>query len=177
MSKNNDNGLVIWMTGLPGSGKTTIADSLSKRLITSGHKVVVLDGDEVRQNLSSDLGFSEDDRRKHAIRVAYVGKLLASNGIYAIVALISPYRSLRSEVGNLIGSETFREIYVKCTLDECIKRDPKNLYKMAIDGEITEFTGISSPYEEPENPWLVVDTENLSLDDSVAKIFEMITMM
>ena len=177
MSKNNDNGLVIWMTGLPGSGKTTIADSLSKRLITSGRKVAVLDGDEVRQNLSSDLGFSKDDRRKHAIRVAYVGKLLASNGIYAIVALISPYRSLRSEVGNLIGNETFREIYVKCTLDECIKRDPKKLYKMAIAGEITEFTGISSPYEEPENPWLVVDTENLRLDDSVAKIFEMITMM
>ncbi len=166
--KNEDAGFVIWLTGLPGSGKTTIASALLPRLKNLGLKVEIFDGDEVRRELSPDLGFTKRDRELHARRVAYLAKLLARNGVVAIVSLISPYRSFREFARNHIGS--FVEVYVKASLDTCIKRDPKGLYKKAMRGEITDLTGLQDPYEEPLNPEVAVETEQESVDKSVDKI-------
>ncbi len=127
-----------------------------------------MDGDEVRRNLSPDLGFTKEDREMHAKRVCYVSKLLARNGTAVIVALISPYRTFRAYARNEI--DDFVEVYVKCSLETCIERDPKGLYKKALAGEITDLTGLQDPYEEPDNPELMIDTEQESLDESVGRI-------
>ena len=141
-------GCVIWLTGLPSSGKTTIADALAQRLRGDGLPVEVLDGDEVRKSLSSDLGFSAEDRQQHNRRVIYVSKLLIRNGLIVIVPLISPYRETREFARAELGR--FLEVYVKCSIEECIRRDVKGLYAKALRGEVVNFTGISDPYEEPE---------------------------
>lgn len=161
-------GCVVWLTGLPGSGKTTIARVLEKRLMERGRRVEVLDGDEVRENLSPHLGFSKEDREVHANRVAYVSRLLARNGVIAIVGLISPYREFRRRARAMAGD--FVEVYVRCSLDECIDRDVKGHYRKALSGEIENFTGVSDPYEEPENPEVIVDTENESPEESAKNI-------
>lgn len=161
-------GFVVWLTGLPASGKTTIARRLEDELRGRGLKVEVMDGDEVRQGLSKGLGFSKEDRRTHAMRVAYVSKLLSRNGVAVIVALISPYRSFRESIRRDI--EHFIEVFVKCPVEECAERDPKGLYAQAYAGEIKDFTGVDDPYEEPENPELVVDTHAESTEESVEKI-------
>ncbi len=163
-----ERGCVVWLTGLPGSGKTTIARILEKKLVERGKRVEVLDGDEVRENLSPKLGFSKEDREEHANRVAYVSKLLARNGVIAIVGLISPYREFRGRAREMIGD--FVEVYVKCSVDECMKRDVKGHYKKAMAGEIQNFTGVSDPYEEPENPEVAVDTENDTPEESAERI-------
>lgn len=163
-----DRGFVVWLTGLPASGKTTIARELERALRERGLKVEVMDGDEVRQGLSRDLGFSKEDREKHAMRVAYVSKLLARNGVAVIVALISPYRSFREGVRREI--ENFVEVYVRCPVEECSRRDPKGLYARALAGEIPDFTGVNDPYEEPENPEVVLDTLQENTQESVGKL-------
>ena len=163
-----NSGFVIWLTGLPGSGKTTIARLLSPKLKELGLKVELFDGDEVRKQLSPDLGFTKNDRELHARRVAYLSKLLARNGIVAIVSLISPYRTFREFARKEIGN--FVEVYVKASLDTCIKRDPKGLYKKALHGEITDLTGLQDPYEEPLNPEVVAETEKETVDESSENI-------
>lgn len=163
-----DRGFVIWLTGLPGSGKTTIGRILQTKLKERGLKVELFDGDEVRKQLSPDLGFTKQDRELHAKRVAYLSKLLARNGIIAIVSLISPYRSFRAFARQEIGN--FVEVYVRCSLETCMKRDPKGLYKKALRGEIKDLTGVQDPYEEPVNPEVVVDSELQDPEHGAEKI-------
>lgn len=158
MARSGDSGFVIWLTGLPGSGKTTTAKFLEYELQSRGLRVETLDGDEVRRLLSPDLGFSRLDREVHAKRVAYVSLLLSRNGVISIVALISPFRSSRDYARNLIGS--FVEVWVSCSVEICRKRDPKGLYKQAQDGKVSNFTGIQDPYEPPINPEVIIDTEH-----------------
>ena len=167
MSKTSDQGFVIWLTGLPGSGKTTIAQKLLKELKQRNLKVELFDGDEVRRNLSKGLGFSKEDRDTHNKRIIYVCKLLTRNSVNAIVSLISPYRSTRAYARQNLPK--FVETYLKCSIEECIKRDPKGLYKKALAGEITNMTGIQDPYEEPQNPELTLDTENDSSNNNLSK--------
>jgi adenylyl-sulfate kinase len=156
-------GFAVWMTGLPGSGKSTLATLLETTLRTDyGRYVEVLDGDEVRKGLSRDLGLSKEDREEHARRVSYVAKVLARNGVVAIVALISPYRRSREEARVMIGPDRFVEVYVRAPLSVCEERDPKGLYAKARRGEIDNMTGIQHPYEEPLEPDLVIDTTEAS---------------
>ncbi|AFU57832.1 putative adenylylsulfate kinase [Candidatus Nitrososphaera gargensis Ga9.2] len=162
-------GFVLWLTGLPGSGKTTISGILKQQLQSRGLQVEILDGDEVRKNLSPNLGFSKEDREIHAKRVAYVSQLLARNGINVIVALISPYRSFRDNARAMIG-EGFFEVWVKASPETCRQRDPKGLYKKASAGQISNLTGIQDTYEEPLNPELVVDTEARNVNECVNMI-------
>ncbi|MEM1971372.1 MAG: adenylyl-sulfate kinase [Candidatus Anstonellales archaeon] len=161
-------GFTIWLTGLSGSGKTTIARELQNKLLMLGYKAELLDGDEVRRNLSPDLGFSKQDREMHARRVVYISKLLARNGIISIVSLISPYRAFRAYAREEL--KDFVEVYVKCSINTCIKRDPKGLYRKALNGEIQDMTGIQDPYEEPLNPEVTVDTDRQSIDECVDTI-------
>jgi adenylylsulfate kinase len=170
-----DVGFVVWLTGLPGSGKTTIARNLAPKLKELGVKVELFDGDEVRKQLSPDLGFTKKDREIHARRVVYLCKLLARNGIASIVSLISPYREFRSFARTEIGD--FVEVYVKASLDACIKRDPKGLYKKALNGEITDLTGLQDVYEEPENPELIVETEKEEVDTSANKVIKQLNSL
>jgi len=165
---SNDKGFVIWFTGLPGSGKTTLASEIQKILKSYGYKVEILDGDEIRKGLSKDLGFSKEDREKHNERVMFVAKILSRNGVITLVPLISPYREIRERARNEI--ENFIEVYVRCPLDVLIKRDPKGLYKKALAGEIKNLTGLQDPYEEPLNPDIVIDTDKLTVEESVNKI-------
>lgn len=162
---------VIWLTGLPGSGKTTIAKALYPRLKELGFKVELLDGDIVRKELSPELGFTKQDREIHARRVVYLSKILSRNGIISIVSLISPYREFRRYARNETNmNNNFYEVYVKCSLETCIGRDPKGLYKKALSGEIKDLTGLQDPYEEPNNPEIIVDTEKQTLDECVNEI-------
>ena len=164
---------VIWLTGLPGSGKTTIAKALYPKLKDSGFKVELLDGDIVRKELSPELGSTKQDREIHARRVVYLCKLLSRNGIISIVCLISPYRDFRRYARNEISmNNNFYEVYVKCSLETCIRRDPKGLYKKALSGEIKDLTGLQDPYEEPENPELIVNTERQTVDECVNVILK-----
>ncbi len=166
-------GFVLWMTGLPGAGKSTLAQGLKRRLEGEfGGYVEVLDGDEVRRGLSSDLSLSKEDREEHARRVSYLAKVLARNGVISIVALISPYRSSRERARELIGRADFVETYVKASLGVCEKRDPKGLFAKARRGEITNLTGLQDPYEEPLSPDIVVDTEASTPDECVDEILD-----
>src|SRR5208337_3997583 len=163
-------GFVIWLTGLPGSGKTTIARNLEPKLRNLNWPVEILDGDEIRQNLSKGLGFSREDRETHLKRVSYVAKLLSRNGVAVIAALISPYRSVREYARN--ETTNFIEVFVKCPMEICGKRDPKGLYKKASTGEIKNLTGPQDIYEEPLAPDLVVETDKLTIEETVNMIIE-----
>jgi adenylyl-sulfate kinase len=166
-------GFVLWLTGLSGSGKTSISLELEKRFKERGIRYVQrLYGDVVRRELTKDLGFSKEDRDENIRRVGFVAKLLSENGVVTICAFISPYRDVRQEVRN--KCKNFIEIFVSCPLEILIKRDPKGLYKKALNGEIKGFTGIDDPYEEPKNPEIIVDTSKESLNDSVEKIISYI---
>jgi len=158
----------VWLTGLSGSGKTTIARSLQLQLQQLGLPIELLDGDEVRRQLSPDLGFTKNDREMHARRVVYLSKLLAKNGIVSLVSLIAPYRSFRENARKEIVD--YVEVYVKTPLETCIKRDPKGLYKKALNGEITDMTGVQDPYEEPINAEVVIETDRLTVDESARQI-------
>lgn len=169
---HSTSGFVVWLTGLPGSGKTTIAKILVTRLKEMGLKAELFDGDEVRKQLSPDLGFSKRDRELHAKRVVYLSKILARNGIVSVVSLISPYREFRESARKDIGN--FVEVFVKASLETCMKRDPKGLYKKALNGEITGLTGLQDVYEEPTNPEVVVETENETVEISTNKIVQIL---
>ncbi len=156
---------VIWLTGVSGVGKTTLAEGLKKYYETKGQAVEILDGDEIRKTLSKDLGFSPEDRKEHNRRVIFIAKILAKNGVVTIVPLISPYRETRDNARKELPK--FFEVWVKASQEECIKRDPKGLYKKALAGEIKNLTGLQAPYEEPLNPELVVDTEKHTVIESI----------
>lgn len=163
-----ERGVTVWLTGLSGAGKSTIAQGLEAELRRLNKKVEVLDGDVVRTNLSKGLGFSKEDRDTNIRRIGFVSKLLTRNGVTAIVAAISPYRDVRDEVRADIGD--FVEVYVECPLDELVNRDVKGLYAKAIKGEISNFTGVSDPYEEPLKPEVVTATHQESVEESVDKV-------
>ncbi|MDX2072806.1 MAG: adenylyl-sulfate kinase [Alphaproteobacteria bacterium] len=166
---NGHNGGILWLTGLSGSGKSTLAKQLHKRLFDKGYQVYMLDGDNVRNGLNRDLGFSPEDRSENIRRVGEVAALFAQAGVIVISSFISPYKEDRRRV-RAMAPDAFHNIYVKASVEACEKRDVKGLYKKARAGEIKDFTGISAPYEPPENPDLVVDTEALSVEESVAKL-------
>jgi adenylylsulfate kinase len=161
--------MIIWFTGLSGAGKSTLCQAAERELRSQGHRVEVLDGDEVRQNLSKDLGFSKQDRIENLMRIHYVSQLLARNGVVVLVAAISPYRETREEIRRTARSE-FLEVYVKAPLQVCEQRDPKGLYRRARQGLIPAFTGISDPYEPPVNPDVVCYTDTEDVDESCAKV-------
>jgi adenylyl-sulfate kinase len=164
---------VVWLTGLPSAGKTTLARRLAGELARRQRAVEVLDGDEVRQRLTRDLGFSKAERDENVRRVAWVARLLARHGVVAIVALISPYRAVREEA----RAETadFVEVHVACATEECIRRDVKGLYRRALAGEITGFTGVSDPYEPPLAPEVTVRTDRETPDESLQRILAALT--
>jgi adenylyl-sulfate kinase len=161
-------GFTLWFTGLSGAGKSTLANLLAEELRQRGHRVEVLDGDEVRTNLSKGLGFSKQDRDINIRRIGYVCNLLARNGVIAISAAISPYREIRDEVR--AQHARFFEVYVKCPLDTLVERDVKGLYQKALRGEIGNFTGVSDPYEEPFSPELVIESHRESPDRSAQRL-------
>jgi adenylylsulfate kinase len=161
----------LWFTGLSGSGKSTLANRLDQRLYESNIKSYVLDGDNIRHGLNKDLGFSPDDRQENIRRIGEVANLFVDSGTVVLTAFVSPYQSDRQLARELLSHDEFIEIYVKCALEECEKRDPKGLYEKAREGKIPEFTGISAPYEAPENPELIVSTDELSIPEAVDKIF------
>jgi len=168
MTSKTDRGFTVWFTGLSGSGKSTLTDRLAPELRRRGRKVEVLDGDEVRTNLSKGLGFSKEDRDTNIRRIGWVAHVLARNGVAVITAAISPYRDVRDENRRLIGD--FVEVYTRCPIDVLAERDVKGLYKKAIAGEIKNFTGVSDPYEAPERPEVLVDSSTDTVEDSLGKI-------
>lgn len=165
-------GFTLWFTGLSGAGKTTLTEAILPRLRERGVKVEVLDGDEVRTNLSKGLGFSKEDRDANIRRIGYVARLLSRNGVGVIAAAISPYREIRDEVRAAVEADgaVFIEVFVKASLETLIQRDVKGLYKKAIAGEIKQFTGVSDPYEEPNNPELVISSDNETVEESAARL-------
>ena len=168
---NNHQSVVLWFTGLSGSGKSTLAHVLEEKLFNKGCKTLVLDGDNVRHGLNSNLDFSDDDRKENIRRIGEVAKLMLESGLIVMTAFISPFREDRVAVRNLISNSDFIEIYCKASLKTCEARDVKGLYKRARAGEIKNYTGIDSPYEDPENPELIIDTDKETLDESVSKIY------
>lgn len=168
-------GVTVWFTGLPCSGKTTIADKVAEILKEKNLKVERLDGDIVRKGLTSDLGFSKEDRAENIKRVTFVAKLLTRNDVTVLATFVSPYIDRRQKTREEIGD--FIEVYVRCSVEECIKRDVKGMYKKALAGEITGFTGIDDPYEAPPKPELIVDTDVETLDESVQKVLDTMKKM
>lgn len=164
-------GILLWLTGLSGSGKSTVATMLEQKLNDDGKLTYLLDGDNVRHGLNSDLGFSKEDRIENIRRIAELSKLFVDAGIITIATFISPFIEERVKVKNLLESD-FVEIYVDCPLEICEKRDPKGIYKKARNGQIKDFTGIDSPYEKPINPDIVIHTEENSLEECVDKIMD-----
>ena len=167
---NNHKSVVIWFTGLSGSGKSTLAHSVEEILFSKGCRTYVLDGDNVRHGLTSNLGFSNEDRKENIRRIGEVTKLMMEAGLIILTAFISPFREDRIAVRNLISDGDFIEIYCKASLETCEARDLKGLYKRARLGEIKNYTGINSPYEIPDNPELIIDIDQESLEESVSKI-------
>lgn len=167
---NKHNSGLVWFTGLSAAGKSTIAHAVERELFQRGVRTYVLDGDNIRHGLNADLGFSPEDRKENVRRIAEVAHLMADAGILVLAAFISPYREDRMAVRKRFDGDNFIEVYVKCSIEECERRDPKGQYKKARAGIIKGYTGISSPYEEPENPDLVIDTEKITLHDAVKDI-------
>ena len=161
-------GFTLWFTGLSGAGKSTLATLVAEELKKRGRRVEILDGDEVRTNLSKGLGFSKEDRDTNIRRIGYVCRLLSRNGVIAISAAISPYRDIRDEVRR--GHDRFFEVFVRCSLDKLVERDVKGLYKKALKGEIKSFTGVSDPYEDPLNTELVLDSGIETVEESFEKL-------
>ncbi len=162
---------VVWFTGLPSSGKSTIAHTLEKVLFEKGIKVYVFDGDNIRHGLNSDLGFSPEDRKENLRRIAEVAKLFVDAGLIVLCAFVSPHKKDREFIKQIIGREDFIEVYMKCPVEVCEKRDPKGMYKKAREGLIKEYTGISAPYEEPENPDLIIESHKISIEKAVQEVY------
>ncbi|WP_424767315.1 adenylyl-sulfate kinase [Paenibacillus sp. sgz302251] len=167
---NQHKSCIIWFTGLSASGKSSLSVELERELYKSNIRSYVLDGDNIRHGLNKNLGFSEADRKENIRRVGEVGKLLVDAGLVTISAFISPYEDDRQMVREMFDNGQFIEVYVKCSLEECERRDPKGLYKKAREGSITEFTGISAPYEEPLESEITIETDILTLEESIRKI-------
>jgi adenylylsulfate kinase len=170
--RNGHNSMVLWFTGLSGSGKSTLAHQLEERLFQKGRYTYILDGDNVRHGLNGDLGFSEADRRENIRRIGEVSKLFVDAGVIVLAAFISPFRVDREQVRALFEPAEFVEIHVRCDLQICEQRDPKGLYRKARSGKLPDFTGIDSPYEEPEHPELVIDTGKLDIATSIDLILD-----
>lgn len=168
--QNDHKGFVIWVTGLPGSGKSTLMVELEKVLYTTAIHSYLLDGDNLRHGLNKDLGFSPQERHENVRRVGEVAKLFVDAGLIALVSLVSPYRADRNMIRGLFPKGDFIEIYLKCSIQECERRDPKGLYQKAREGAIHNFTGVSAPYEVPTEPELIVDTEYQTIEESVEQI-------
>lgn len=173
----NQKGAVLWFTGLSGSGKSTVANEVAYKLHKIGKLTYVLDGDNIRHGLNKNLGFSPEDRDENIRRISEVGNLFADAGVIAITAFISPYKKLRNFCRELLGPGRFLEIYTKASLETCEKRDPKGLYKKAREGIIKEFTGISAPYEEPENPEVIIDTDKYNVEESADLVIKKLKEM
>ena len=169
--------LTIWLTGLSAAGKSTLAFSLESALATEGHACFVLDGDNIRHGLNKDLGFSPDDRTENIRRIAEVARLMNDAGLIVITAFISPLVVDREMARQIIGTDSFREVFVSTTLEVCESRDPKGLYANARRGCIHEFTGISAPYEAPSNPDMVIDTERLTVKNAVMQLTKLVRPM
>ena len=169
---NSHKSVIIWFTGLSGSGKSTLAHSVEEELHKLACRTFVLDGDNVRHGLSSNLTFSDNDRKENIRRIGEAAKLMMESGVIAISAFISPFKKDRNLIRQLLSQGDFIEIYCKASLEVCESRDVKGLYKRARAGEIKDYTGIDSPYEAPHNPELIVDTENESLEGSVTKVID-----
>jgi adenylyl-sulfate kinase len=163
-------GLVLWFTGLPCSGKTTVADKVAEKMKAKDMKVERLDGDIVRKSLTRDLGFSKEDRDKNIERVTFVAMILSRNGVAVLPAFVSPYIGARDNARK--ECTNFIEVFVKCSVEECEKRDVKGMYKKAREGIIKDFTGVDDPYEEPPNPEIVLETDKETLDESAQKVVE-----
>ena len=164
----NERGFTVWFTGLPCSGKSTIADALAKELRVKGLKVERLDADVIRQHLWKELGYSKEDRDENIRRATFLAKLLTRNGIAVLTSFISPYRELRVYARKEIGD--FAEVYVKCPVEVCMERDTRGMYKKALAGEIQNFTGVSDPYEEPLYPEVLIESDKEPIKESVAKV-------
>jgi adenylylsulfate kinase len=169
-SLNEHGSLVLWFTGLPSSGKSTLANEVEKRLISTGIRTFILDGDNVRTGLCKDLGFSEEDRAENIRRIGEVSKLFVDAGCIVLSAFVSPYRRDRDAVRELVQDGEFVEVFVKCPVEVCEGRDVKGLYKKAREGAIKGFTGIDDPYEEPLNAEITIETDKISLDEGVEHI-------
>lgn len=170
--RNAHKSAVLWFTGLSGSGKSTISVALEKALYETHVQTYRLDGDNVRQGLNNNLGFSPEDRTENIRRIGEVGKLMVDAGLITLTAFISPYKEDRDHARDMVGPDEFIEIYTKCSLERCEIRDPKGLYKKVRQGEIKEFTGINAPYESPVDPEIVVDTEKQTVEESVNVILD-----
>ncbi|HHI02307.1 MAG TPA: adenylyl-sulfate kinase [candidate division Zixibacteria bacterium] len=171
-ARNRHRSYIIWLTGLSGSGKSTIARELERVLFEKKYQVMILDGDIVRHGLNSDLGFSLEDRKENIRRIGETARLLMEAGIITICAFISPYSSDRKRVREIVPEGEFIEIFVDCPLEECERRDPKGLYKKARSGLIKNFTGIDDPFEMPNKPEILIDTQKLTVEESVNKILK-----
>ncbi|PLT32941.1 adenylyl-sulfate kinase [Bacillus sp. V5-8f] len=173
--QNGHHSFVIWFTGLSGSGKSTVANAVASKLFKDRISNYVLDGDNIRHGLNKDLGFSEEDRKENIRRIGEVSKLFVDSGQVVLTAFISPFQADRDIVRDLLEEDEFIEVYVKCSLEECEKRDPKGLYQKARDGLIKDFTGIDSPYEEPKKPEFVLETDRFSVDECVEQLVNYLT--
>lgn len=168
--KNNHSSFILWFTGLSASGKSSVANAFARSLFERGNQTYVLDGDNIRHGLNNDLGFTEEDRKENIRRIGEVAKLFVDSGQIVLTAFISPYRADRALVRELVDEGEFIEVYINCSVEECEKRDPKGLYKKARNKEIKNFTGISAPYEAPENPEITLDTEHYSIEQCVEQL-------
>jgi len=171
---NQHKSVILWFTGLSGAGKSTLAHAVEEKLHLSGCRTFVLDGDNVRHGLCGDLGFSDQDRRENIRRIAEVAKLMLEAGVITLTAFISPFNAERQQARELVPANDFIEIYCQCDIAVCEQRDVKGLYKKARSGEIAQFTGISSPYEPPVNPELIIDTDLFSLDECVEQVLALL---
>ncbi|MFJ7731779.1 adenylyl-sulfate kinase [Lysinibacillus sp. NPDC097231] len=169
-TQNKHQSFILWFTGLSASGKSSVANAFARRLFERGNQAFVLDGDNVRHGLNKDLGFDEAGRKENIRRIGEVSKLFVESGQIVLTAFISPYREDRQVVRELVNEGEFLEVYVKCSVEICEKRDPKGLYKKARNAEIPNFTGVSAPYEEPENPEIILDTEKNSIEECVEQL-------
>jgi adenylylsulfate kinase len=175
VKSNNHNSFLIWFTGLSGSGKSTIANLVEKALFQNGIKTYTLDGDNIRKGINKDLSFAPEDRTENIRRIAEVSNLMIDAGLVVLAAFVSPYKKDRENIRTIVKDVNFVEVYINTSVEECERRDVKGLYKKARAGEIKNMTGVSAPYEAPEQPDIEIKTEDESIEDSVSKIVDFIT--
>ena len=170
----DQNSLLLWFTGLSGSGKSTIANALEHKLYQEGYKTYALDGDNIRKGINNDLTFSPEDRKENIRRIAEVANLMVDAGVVVLAAFVSPYKKDRENIARIVGNDNFVEIFVNTSIEECEKRDVKGLYKKARAGEIKDFTGVNAPYEAPDKPDVEIITDGLSIEECVSKVYDKI---